>query len=89
MKQWWQMSADELAGDEDAQQARQVAYFNTFYGTDEGRQVLVDLKNVLYELASARRNVGFVEVYQMIRASAGANNDTEKAMVDAEATAIK
>jgi len=84
------MSPEELVADEDAQLAKTVAYYNTFYGTEEGRQVLLDIQRLCNEGGnSAEATVALINLYNEIRLNAGADVTTEKAMIDAEAGAIK
>lgn len=82
--------------DEEAKQladdiARQTAFFNTLYGTDEGRQVLLWIRNYCYERfeldgSHASAALALIELYQEIRVNCGLN---EADVIDAEAETIK
>lgn len=89
MANWWELTEVELANDPDALEARSTAYFNTFYGTDDGRAVLVDLGKLSYERKeSAAATLAGIELYHAIKARAGLTVDCEKAAIDAEGSSI-
>lgn len=86
---WWQLSQEEIAQDEGAQEARRLAYFNTFYGHEEGRQVLLDVQQLCYAGAdSPEAALARIRLYHEIRARAGIDRDAEKSAIDAEAKSI-
>jgi hypothetical protein len=84
MKQWWQMTDEELAADKNARRAKRIAYYNTFFGTDDGRDVLNDIRETCFN----SQNIELICLYLNIRNNAGRTRETEKAMIDAEAQAI-
>ena len=87
--EWWQMTKEQLAEDADARLAKRLAYYNTFYGTVHGREVLVDIIQMCYSFSSDPvAMLARIEVVNRIRANAGATVDSDKAAIDAEAEAI-
>lgn len=44
--EWWDATEDQVLADPALGQARQAAYYNVFYATVFGRQVLADLKRL-------------------------------------------
>lgn len=89
MTEWWRMSQEALAADKEAQQAKQLAYYNTFYRSDSGREVLLDLQHLCHaELGSSDSILARIELFNIIRINCGISVDSEKAAIDAEAKAI-
>lgn len=88
-EEWWKLGEKELALDEAAQQAKQLAYYNTFYGTETSRQVMLDLQRLCYtRTANSDADLARIELFNIIRTNCGASIDSEKAAIDAEAKAI-
>jgi hypothetical protein len=92
---WWEMTEEELAHDEEAQRARQLAYYNTFYGSNESRAVMLDIMRICYQIKDgcseftregACAILAQIAIYQEIRARCGICD--EKAVIDAEASTI-
>lgn len=87
---WWKMSPAEVAADPEALEARRIAYFNTLYGHDEGRQVLLDIMEMCYAGdVDPAATLALIKLFNELRARAGIDKDAEKAAIDAEAAAIK
>jgi hypothetical protein len=94
MAEWWNLTpeeAGELTNEEKEVLVaeKQVAYFNTYYGSEHGRQVMADLMRKCYEVApgrTAEAALALIELYQGIRADCGIND--EKAVIDAEMKTI-
>jgi hypothetical protein len=85
-REWWELSQEELDANEEAQLAKQSAYFNTFYASDEGRAVLYDI--LCYcnaQRRSAEALLALTSLYHHIRASSGID---DKEAIDAEAKTI-
>ena len=90
MANWWELSEHAIAADEDTAGERAAAYFNTFYGTEDGKRVLLDICQMCYSYnTSAEGTLALVKLYQMIRSRAGVNPNVEKAAIDAEAEALQ
>ena len=90
MSEWWELSEEEIADDPHAQAARQIAYVNTFYNSREGNTVLLDIKRLCESLDTHDAGrVALLLLMASIRQRAGANVQTELAMIEAEASAIE
>ena len=88
MSDWYKMSEDELSQDSGILE-RQQSYYNTFYRTDEGRCVLLDIQRMCFEQANTpEASLALINLYLRIRALCGVNIDMEKASLDAEAKLI-
>ena len=93
-RQWYEMAEDEIDASAEARKARTFAYYNTFYGTDDGRVVLMDIARMCYD--TTRRNpctsegalgiVALVELLYDIKVRCGLTD--EKATIEAEARAV-
>ena len=86
IREWYELSPEELADNEEAQEAKQKAYAASFFRTDEGRAVLFDLYKFMNERYPdgqefAVANVAFNELYMYIKASSGIKS--EKDIIDA------
>ncbi len=81
---WWLLSSEELQEDQDAQLAKQNAYFEVFYSSANGREVLNDIRELCY----SSNNVELISMYNTIRNCAGRTRLTELNMIEAEAKAI-
>jgi hypothetical protein len=75
--EWWQKT--EL--DDEDRLARKLAYWNTLFGTDDGINVLLDIKDICY--ASDK-----MELYYEILRRAGRSTESQKAALEAEGQAI-
>lgn len=82
---WWALSEEELAEDGAAQTDKTLAYYNTFYSTIEGRQVLLDLQRRCYESNDPVASVALITLYNNIRADCGVGVQVEMAAINAEA----
>jgi len=89
--EWYELSPEEFAADEEAQKARQIAYYNTFYASEDGRAVLFDILKFVncrypdgqeYAIAS----LALIELYLYIRRCCGIRS--EKDVIDAEGGTI-
>lgn len=90
MAEWFLLNPEEFASDEEAQKAKQLAYFNTFYGSEEGRQVMFDLMRLCNDITNKKPDavIAQLALYQYIRACCGITADKEKEIIDAEASII-
>ena len=89
MANWWELSENSLAADEEAQEARKADFFNTFYGTDSGKNVLLALCSECYkEDSTPGACLARIRLYNWIRAVAGVDVQAERAAIDAESKAI-
>lgn len=79
------MSSDELADDKSAQLQRQIAFYNTFYETEDGKDVLSEIRRYCY----SSQDINLIAFYLWIRDAAGRTEETERAMIDAEAETIR
>ena len=78
--EWWQLNEKELSSNGEAQAAKQVAYFNTFFGSDEAMQVLLDLTaECSKRVGSSDYTQGRLDVLDLIRANCGVGPDAEMA----------
>lgn len=84
------MTPEQLAEDSSAQLQRQITYHNVFYGTEDGREVLVDLMQMCYAFSSDPvAMLTRIELFNKIKLSAGCTIETDKAAIDAEADLIE
>lgn len=88
-KQWFEMSAAGLAVDEEAQEAKRLAYAKTFYGDADGREVLFDIRNICYtDRGDRNAMLALIGFYENIRSSCGITEEKEKDVIDAEAEIV-
>jgi len=90
MAQWWELTDNEIAENEEALLAKQSAYYNTFFGTEEGQQVLLDLKAHCYEAPqeTAEAQLALIRLYYTIIVSCGGTIHSAKAAIEAEGNSI-
>lgn len=88
MADWWQLDEATLAEDADAQLEKQVAHYNTFYGTEHGRQVLLNLQRMCYAANDPVASVALITLFNQIRANCGVNAFVEMQAIKAEAQYI-
>ena len=89
MANWWKASEEDIAASQELQQERAASYFNTFYGSDERRLVLLDIGKMCYtRRGSAEASIALIELFHQLKARAGLTQEGEKAAVDAEAASI-
>lgn len=90
MAQWWELDKHELQLDEEALKYKRTAYWNTFYSTEEGQQVLLDIKSMCYESADlpAVAQLALIRLYHDIRACCGADVNSAKRAIEAEGSSI-
>ena len=86
MSEWHEISERELAADEEARLAKQLAYYNVFYRTDDGRAVQADLRRRVYSSGDLEpvALLAAIELLEYIRESCGVKD--MKKIVDAEAS---
>jgi len=82
--EWWLLSPEELAKDDDARLAMQQAYFATFFSGTENMKVLNHIREMCFDSGSAE----LIEFYCAIRNNAGRSRITELDMIRAEADSI-
>lgn len=87
-KEWWQLSEEVLASDAEAQAEMQQAFYNTFYATEHGRQVLLGLQRMCYSTNSPIASVALIALFNQIRANCGVNAFVEMQAIKAEAQYI-
>jgi len=86
--EWWKAKLGDL--DDDQKQAMQDAYYNTFYGDDEGRKVLLNLQRLCFEnVSTPERTIARLEFLMHIKTSCGLDVESEMAAIEAEAKAIR
>ena len=87
--EWWQLSPEEISQSSDALKMRKLAYYNTFYATEEGRQVLLDIKRMCYnDSRSPDGLIAMIQLFHTIRGKAGLTVESDKAGIDAEAGSV-
>lgn len=86
---WWELSEGELAQNEGARELKQAAYFNTFYGSDSGREVLLDVQRACYAMNDPVASVALIKLVNQIRANCGVNTFVEMQAIKAEAKYIQ
>lgn len=86
--EWWQVNLDEELSEEQLQ-AKRTDYYNTFFGSEKGRRVLLDIQKMSFLNKGPESTLGRIELYNDIRANCGANIESDKAAIDAEAAAIR
>ena len=85
LEDWWKLSKQELAQDEQAQAAKQVAYHSVLYGSTYGRQVMFDLTNLCYErMPASEATLARIDLLHQIKANCGVGPDEEMAAIEAE-----
>ena len=86
---WWKLDEQRLAQDEEAQAAKLLAYYNTFYGSDQGRQVLFDLTNYCFaDVGEPIEVLARIRLLAIIKANCGFNQDSQMAAIEAESKSI-
>jgi len=89
MANWYDMTEKELAEDEEASIARQLAYANTFFGTEESRLVLADMRRYIYQNSVGLEPLAIlalVDFYERIRNISGLTDNRE--VIKAEASVL-
>ena len=86
---WWELDEEELAQDEEAREEKQAAHYNTFYATESGREVLLNLQRVCYAGNDPVAAVALIRLFNQIRADCGVNTFVEMQAIKAEAQYIK
>ena len=87
-KEWWELDNEELAGNPDAQTEMQLAFYNTFYATEPGRQVLLGLQRMCYGANDPIASVALIALFNQVRANCGVNAFVEMQAIRAEAKYI-
>lgn len=88
MAEWYELTEEELAEDEDAQLAKQLAHYNTFYATEHGREVLLGLQRECHAMNDPVASVALISLYNRIRSNCGVNTFVEMRAIEAEAKYI-
>lgn len=87
--EWWQLSPEEIAQNPEAVKLRKLAYYNTFYASEEGRQVLLDMKKMCYNNSlSPDGLIATIQLFETIRGKAGLTIDSDMAAISAEAGSV-
>jgi len=87
LQEWWKLSEAELAQDEQAQQAKAIAYHNVFYGSNDGRHIIFDLTNYCFiDKGSAEEVLARIRLLGLIKSNCGYNQDSQMAAIEAEGT---
>ncbi len=87
MTNWWELSPGQI--DALSSNERLLAYYNTFYASENGRQVLLDIQRMCFEKQeNAEASLALIALYGMIRAKCGVDLSVEKASLDGEAKLI-
>ena len=87
MKQWWQIPECELTPE--TLSDKRLAFYNTFYGSEEGRQVMLSIKEMCYKpQRTAEETLARITLFHDIRAAAGNDVDSAMASIEAEAKTI-
>lgn len=88
MSEWYELSEADLAANGEALKAKQLAYYNTFYASDESRAVLADLRRRCNSSGGMEpvAILAIIEFLSYIRASCGIRS--EKDVIDAEAETV-
>lgn len=87
--EWYEMSEKEmLIADSETKELKRLTYHNVFYATEEGRQVLADLRRRAYSSGGLvpEAVVAIIELLKYIRDCCGVTN--EKSIIDAEAEVV-
>lgn len=87
-KQWFEMTESELVVDEEAQEAKRLAYATAFYGTEEGKQVMFDIRRCCYTARGGESMLALIGFYENIRECCGITEEKEKNVIDAEAEIV-
>jgi hypothetical protein len=85
LSQWWEMP--EL--DAEARLEMKLAFWNVFYGSAEGRQVMLKIKEMCYrpEMTS-KETLAKIRLFHDIRAICGNDVNSAMASIEAEGKAI-
>lgn len=66
-----------------------ISFYNTFYGAEDGKDVLLELARMCYqEQSTAEATLGRIKLFQQIRVLAGVDAEVERRAIDAEAERI-
>jgi hypothetical protein len=92
--EWSDMTNEQIAGNEEAAEARKVAFVNTFYATKDGQDVLLYLTRMVldYEVLPIRVEetagikLAIREFLDHIKDCCGL--DDKRAVIEAEAAAV-
>ena len=83
--EWWKLSADELALDEEARKAKQHDYHSMFYGRPNGMAVLCDLTNeCMLPQDEMAGTLGRIKLLATIKTNCGFTADSQMAAIEAE-----
>ncbi len=89
MAEWWELDEAALADDVVAQEAMQMALYNTFYATTQGRQVLLSLQRRCYARQTVpEATLALICFYNKLRADCGITASTEMQALEAESKYI-
>jgi len=89
MTKWLQMSEQEIEHNAGAKKARQLEYYNTFYGTPEGRNAMADLRRRVYNPGNMEpvAVLARISLFEEIRELCGIVDNL--AVIEAEAASNK
>ena len=84
-EQWWKLDEAFLASNAEAQAAKQLAYYNTFYGSVYGREVLLDVTRLCFQLMpTAEATLARIRLLDQIKVNCGIGSEQEMAAIEAE-----
>ncbi len=83
------MNEQELAADEQALAAKQIAHYNTFYGSEHGRQVLYHLTNLCHQGKDDAEMMARMRLLGLIKENCGYTNETQMAAIRAESSHLQ
>jgi len=100
MPDWFDISSDDFSQLSETEQQELVAaknldYFDVFYKTDKGRKVLLDIQKYCYgrfgdltnmKDGNCKAALALIEFYQNLRGNCGLDEESEAAVLAAEAT---
>ena len=86
--EWWKANLGDL--DDDQKQAMQTDYYQTFYGSENGRRVMLNLQRLCFEdVTTPERTISRLELLIHIKTSCGLNVESEMAAIEAEANFMR
>ena len=86
--EWWQLKIVDL--NDEQKKAMRLAYYNTYYGSEHGRQVLLSLQMMyLEEGISPETKLARIDLIDHIKVVCGWNVNVQMAAIEAEGAAIE
>lgn len=88
-KHWTDMTEAELADNPEKRKIKTMAFYNTFFGTDDGRDVMTCLRKIVYDAAGMEplAVLARIELLEYIRINCGLTDAGD--LTNAEADACK